>query len=291
MLTAVIPSTNRAGVLHETVISLARQTRRPDEILISVVDAERDVLEATRELPGVRVVTGPKGSTHQRNTAIDHLHPACTLVSFLDDDVELHREYLAHCYEFMSKHSEIAGMSGRAVADGTLIGEVTREKAIRLLADVEAAATTYQPCYAMEGFDMTVRREIADRVRFDERLSLYALYEDFDFSVRAKRYGQLVMVDGCLLVHLRTGSSRMSAVRLGYAQLVNPVYLWWKGSQALYPSLRICARSLSGNVLGCLVARRGITRSERRQRLWGNALGLRDLMVSGPQPESIRRIG
>jgi predicted protein tyrosine phosphatase len=98
-------------------------------------------------------------------------------------------------------------------------------------------------------------------------------------------------VDRCLLVHLRTGASRISAVRLGYAQLMNPFYLWRKGSQDWYPTLRVCARSLTGNALGCLVARRGITRSERRKRLWGNALGLRDVLLCGAQPESIQRIG
>jgi hypothetical protein len=53
-------------------------------------------------------------------------------------------------------------MAGRAVADGTRIGEVTREKAIRLLADVEAAATTYEPCYAMEGLDMTIECDLTN---------------------------------------------------------------------------------------------------------------------------------
>lgn len=291
MLTAIIPSTSRASVLHETVISLLNQTRKPDEILISVVDPERDILKPTLMAPGVRVVAGPRGSVQQRNTAIDGLRADCTLVSFFDDDVELHPEYLFHCCSFMREHPEAVGMSGNPVADGTLIGEIGRPEAVRMLTGLSTSSYGYEPRYAMSGFDMTVRRNTVDRTRFDERLSLYALYEDFDFSVRCKRFGLLMTVDRCLLVHLRTGASRMSAVRLGYAQLVNPLYLWQKGSQEWYPTLRICARNLTGNALGCFVARRGITRSERRKRLWGNALGLRDILLSGPQPESIQRIG
>lgn len=291
MLTIVIPSTDRASVLHETILGLWKQIRKPDEILISVVDADRDVPASTRAIPGVRVLVGPRGSTRQRNTAIANLRDDCTLVGFLDDDVELHPEYLFHCWSFMCEHPEAVGMSGHPVADGTLTGEIARDEARLMLASLTASSPGYRPQYAMSGFDMIVRRSVVDRTRLDERMSLYALYEDFDFSVRCKRFGLLMSVDRCLLVHLRTGASRMSAVRLGYAQLMNPLYLWWKGSQAWYPILRICARSLTGNALGCFITRRGITRSERRKRLWGNALGLRDVLVCGAQPESIQRIG
>ncbi|HUB82603.1 MAG TPA: glycosyltransferase [Bryobacteraceae bacterium] len=290
MLTAIIPSTNRASVLHETVASLARQACPPDEILLSVVDPGRDVLTATLSISGVRVIAGPKGSTCQRNTAIDNLRADCTLVSFFDDDIELQPDYLFHCRSYLSLHPEVVGVSGNPLADGTLTGEIAREEAMRLLRTPAGDHAPPRSCFALSGFDMTVRKTVAEQVRFDERLSLYALYEDFDFSVRCKQFGCLMIVPQCLLVHLRTGASRISAVRLGYAQLVNPLYLWQKGSQAWYPSLRICARSLTGNVLGCLIARRGIPRAERRRRLWGNALGLRDVLRRGPRPECIRQI-
>ena len=290
MLTAIIPSTNRAAVLHETVAGLARQSRPPDEILLSVVDPGRDVMPATLCVGGVRVIAGPKGSTYQRNTAIDNLRAECTLVSFFDDDIELQPDYLLHCRAYLSHHPEVVGVSGHALADGTLTGEIPREEAIRMLHAPPAGRADPRPCFALTGFDMTVRKAAAERVRFDERLSLYGLYEDFDFSVRCKQFGSLMTIHQCRLVHLRTGASRMSAVRLGYAQLVNPLYLWRKGSQSWYPAVRICARSLTGNALGCLIARRGIPRSERRRRLWGNALGLRDVLLSGPRPECIRHI-
>ena len=290
MLTAIIPSTNRANVLDETVVSLSKQTHPPDEILISVIDPERDVLPSTASAPGVRILTGPRGSTQQRNTAIENLRPDCALVSFFDDDVELHPEYLFHCRAFLREHPEVAGMSGHPVADGTLIGEIARGEAVRMLASLAAASTAFRPQYAMSGFDMTVRKDVVDRTKFDERMRLYALYEDFDFSVRCKRFGLLMRVDCCLLVHLRTGAARISPVRLGYAQFMNPFYLWWKGSQAWFPTLRVCARSFMGNVLGSVVPRQGIPPAERRKRLWGNALGLRDVFLCGAQPESIHRI-
>ena len=290
MLTAIIPSTNRASVLHETVAGLARQACPPDEILLSVVDPGRDVLPSTLRVSGVRVIAGPKGSTYQRNTAIDNLRADCTLVSFFDDDIELHPEYLLRCRSYLSRYPEVVGVSGHPLADGTLTGEIPREEARRLLSTPPKDSAAPRPCFALSGFDMTVRKTAAERVRFDERLSLYALYEDFDFSVRCKQFGSLTIVPQCLLVHLRTGASRMSPVRLGYAQLVNPLYLWQKGSQALYPSLRVCARSLTGNVLGSLIARQGIPPAERRRRLWGNALGVRDVLLGGPRPECIQDI-
>ena len=286
MLTAIIPSANRASVLHETVISLTNQSLKPDEILISVAEPERDVTQPTLRIPGVRVVVGPEGLTQQRNTAIAGLRSDCTLVSFFDDDVELHPEYLLRCRSFLSEHTEVAGVSGHPVADGRLIGEITRHEAVRLLTDRPLRPPPgHRPRFALAGFDMTVRRDVVEKVKFDERLSLYGVYEDFDFSVQCKRFGLLMTVDRCLLVHLRAGASRVSSVRLGYAQLVNPLYLWRKGSQEWYPTLHICARSLFGNAAGCVIARQGISRAERRKRLWGNTLGLRDVVLSGLEPE------
>ena len=291
MHTAIIPSTNRAAVLHDTVVSLLAQTERPAEIVLAIVDAGTDILPATRAIPIVRVVISAKGSVQQRNTALDHLDPSCTLVTFFDDDVELHPDYLCNCRAFMAGHPEVAGISGRAIADGTLIGEISRVRAVNLIREFDEPQFRHRVWFGMTGFDMTVRRDVADRVRFDDRLRLYALYEDFDFSVRCRRFGTIMSVDQCVLVHLRTGSARISPVRLGYAQLVNPLYLCWKGSHAWYHAARICARSLLGNMLGSLTVRQGISRRERRGRLWGNALGIRDVLRYGPRPEGIQNIG
>jgi glycosyltransferase involved in cell wall biosynthesis len=102
-ISVVIASLNRRDILHETVMSLARQLRPADEILLSVVAAEQDLKPETLRVQGVRIVAGPLGSTFQRNTGIACVHQNCDLISFLDDDVELHPNYLRSACEFMEQ--------------------------------------------------------------------------------------------------------------------------------------------------------------------------------------------
>src|SRR5690242_3159450 len=93
-MAVIVCSADRPLILHETLVSLAQQTRPPKEVLVCVPD-EISVLPATRTLPRTRVFVGPRGSSVQRNFAIDRLTPGSDLVLFLDDDVELARNFIA----------------------------------------------------------------------------------------------------------------------------------------------------------------------------------------------------
>lgn len=289
-ISVIIPSLDRPSVLHETVLSLARQSRQADEILLSVVDSEQDVAQETLSVPGVRLVVGTKGSTFQRNTALDCVHTRCNLITFFDDDVELHPLYLRSCCQFMSQHPEVVGMSGSMIADGSVTGELSRSDAIRLVQRSGEPHQGFRRRSGLSGGYMTVRSSIAQQVRFDTRLRLYGLYEDFDFGARCARFGALVKVEHCRIVHLSVRTSKISAKRLGYAQVMNAHYLWRKGSQDLQNSVRTATKSIIGNVVGTVVTRRGISRPERVERLWGNLLGFRDVAIHGAQPERIERI-
>lgn len=207
-ISVIIPSSSRRSVLHETVLSLARQSRQADEILLSVVDLEQDVAPETLGVSGVRLVVGPKGSTCQRNTALDCVHTKCDLIAFFDDDVELHPFYLRNCCQFMSQHPEVVGMSGSMIADGAAVGELSRREAIRLVQRPSEPDEGFRRQSGVLGGGMTIRKSIAQQVKFETRLRLYGLYEDFDFGARCARFGALVSVESCRMVHLATRTSR-----------------------------------------------------------------------------------
>ena len=65
---AVFCSINRPDMLHESILCAVRQTV-PCHILVSVPD-EKDISPATRSLPSVKVITGSRGLTAQRNLAL-----------------------------------------------------------------------------------------------------------------------------------------------------------------------------------------------------------------------------
>lgn len=291
-ISVVIASLNRREILHETLLSIARQSRPADEIIISVVDPERDLKAETPRVQGVRIVIGPLGSSFQRNTGIASVHPGCDLISFLDDDVELHPNYLRNGCEFMGQHPEIVAISdGGMIANGAPTGELSRTEAIRLVGNSrEDISGNYRLRNGLYGCDMIVRRSVAEQIRFDTRLKYYALYEDLDFGYRCSRLGLLAGFTGCQIVHLATRTSKFSDRRNGYAHVMNGFYLWRKGSQSALSFLRTTTKGVIANVCGMIVIRRVISRTQRRERLWGNILGFRDIIIHGAQPERIEFI-
>ncbi|MGD0733398.1 MAG: glycosyltransferase [Terracidiphilus sp.] len=291
-ISVVIATLNRRDVLHDTVLSLARQSRQADEIVLSVVDPAQDLNPETLKIPGVRVVVGPRGSTFQRNTGVLSVHPACDLISFLDDDVELHPDYLRNGCEFMAQHPEIVGISdGGMIANGASIGGLSRDEAIKLVeSSAEVSTDEFRIRDGLYGCDMMVRRTVAEKTLFDTRMRHYALYEDTDFSARCARFGALAAVAGCQIVHLGTQTSRPSPRRYGYAHVMNGFYLWKKGSQSGLTFLSTTTKGLLANIIGLVVGRRGLSRAQRGGRLWGNVLGFRDIVLHGAQPERIEHI-
>jgi glycosyltransferase involved in cell wall biosynthesis len=236
MRTAVVISTlGRPETLQETVESVQRQSVLPVAILLSVCTAA-DVSRKTLELPLARVVFGPKGLTKQRNTSLAALPGEAEFVLFLDDDVELARDYIARMEAMFAAHPEIVVASGGVCsADGPRLGRaVGREEA--------ADAVHHHRCEdrmikseGAYGCNMFVRRSVLGIERFDEQLLLESWLEDYDFSVRCSRHGEVVWNLATCVAHLGVQrGSKERGFRVGYAQIANSHYLWRKG---VIPSL------------------------------------------------------
>jgi len=118
----IIATKGRPLILQETLASLANQDCPPDEIIISATD--RSDVEGVIGSDIIKVVQGPVGLCHQRNTGLRALDPRCELVSFLDDDVELATDYCHQLRHFMQENQGVIGVGGRLLLNGT-----TREEA------------------------------------------------------------------------------------------------------------------------------------------------------------------
>lgn len=231
-LAVIIPSANRPTVLHETLLSLLRQRRLPKQIVVCVPGAEH-VSSDTMSLPEVTILYSDKGLTKQRNRAVTDLLPGIKVVTFLDDDVELHEDYLDGIARLFREQQDVVLAGGKVLADGVRFGGITREKAEAIVAAdgshaiAEIAQIDAGDAY---GCNMSVRRDVLANVRFDERLALYGLLEDRDFAYRCSLRGRLVIAGNCRVVHLGVPSGRISERQFGFAQMINPIYLWQKGS-------------------------------------------------------------
>ena len=286
----VISSLNRSQVLHETVLSLQNQTIAPNAIVLSLCDAA-SVLPETEKLPLVRVVQGSRGLTKQRNRGARFAPVGTKYVLFLDDDTELAPNYLESMQGLLDEKDEIGVASGVCAADGLRLARaLTRSEATSAAAKhrcenlTEAAEGAY-------GCNMFVRRSILDDVSFDEGLPLEGWLEDYDFSVRCRKYGLVVWNHGTCVAHL--GIQRMVRERglpVGYSQIANPYYLWRKKiipsfgmllMKFWFPALRV---SLQGTLRGRAPWN---VIFDYKGRLRGNALALADAVRLRLTPDRI----
>ena len=281
----LIARCGRPAMLHETVASLQHQTCPPASILICVA-SEDDIAPETRLLPRVQVVFSPhKSSSIQRNIALDAAPPDTELVIFIDDDVELAPGYLQQARDYFLARPEVAAMCGDSL-DGALFP--SREAARAALAAPLLAPPREIPSRGLYGCNMNVRAQVARGVRFDERLMFYAFMEDHDFGARCEAHGKVMQFFGGCLVHFRESSGRNSKTMLGYAQMMNPYYLWRKGSIHRAEFVARGPRFLLANLRG-LVLGMG-SRKHRWQALRRNLLALRDIALHGPAPERIAHL-
>lgn len=291
-ISVVIVSKGRPDILAGTLASLDQQTRPPDELLL-VVTGEADLPAGVRQRPECRVLLSAPGIPRQRNCALDHLSAASGAVVFLDDDVELAQDYLRRAENFLVTHPEVAGFSAVPILDRAEGGLLPRERARDLLRGWSTPPPPVRPRLGLYGCNMVVRTAPARATRFDERLALYAYLEDLDFGSRLARWGQTVDYSGGRLIHLSTPSGRMSETRLGFAQIMNPAYLWV--SKRAIPGtecLRLIGLSVGLNVLSLLGLDRRLrvthAATDRRERLRGNLAALRLLARGVIDPAAVR---
>jgi len=279
----IICSANRPDVLADTVAGLRRQTVQPGEIIVSVSKRE-DAPQGLWHERGVRVILARRGSSVQRNCALDVLSPGIRLVTFLDDDIELDPTYFHEIREFLGAHPEVVLADGRLIRDGG----VTRPEALRLLdTEVEPGEGFAYTLNAI-GCNMTVRRRIADLVRFDERLRLYAWLEDADFTRRCLAHGRCARCAAARAVHLAVRVGRVSGKQFGFAQIMNPYYLKNKGQMSFIGLFgRHWGHAIAANLWGTLARDRSV---DRLGRLKGNLIAFSLVARGRCEPEYVERL-
>jgi glycosyltransferase involved in cell wall biosynthesis len=292
-VTVIICSFGRPTVLDETVQSVLNQTLLPEEILIacpSMVHVEEQTICRDR----VKFIAAPQGLTLQRNTALEHVGDT-DLIAFLDDDMELCRTYLERMAQLFAADSKLLIASGRMLADGGRGATVSRHIARNLCADSEARVGETNPIETAPldygyGCNMIIRSSLGKTIRFDENLALYAWLEDSDFSHRCTLGGKPPVINlAAACVHLGWRGGRISGRKMGYSQIVNPIYLWRKARVFTLRHLVVqyWLRCLAANLVGVFW---GKPEEDRLNRLKGNLTGMWHLLNRRCDPSAINQL-
>jgi len=239
----VIPTLGRPEILRRTLESLAACDPAPSEVIVVDGDggrtAEPVVTGVGAGRPGWSYLTGPRGSSHQRNTGIDAAEG--DVIVFCDDDVTYDPGVFAVLEEAYTDPA-VVGATPKVIeaADHKLGRKESRFRRLLPGGGAEGTFTRYgYPNYLvdvdaprdvefMPGCFMSARIEAARRIRFDEHLTEYGLLEDEDFSYRLTRAGRVVYLPQVTIHHLKTGFATHDKRAFSRKVVVNRSYLFKK---------------------------------------------------------------
>jgi hypothetical protein len=279
----VIATLGRPDVVTATLRYLIKtQSLKPAAIVVSCVVRE-DAGDAA-ELPGIIIETGPPGLAAQRNSALAVLPAGIDVVVFFDDDFVADADWLAAAARTFRDEPQVVAFTGHVLADGIKGPGLSFNDAVRIVeaADRSAPWSRIEP-FSPYGCNMAFRLSAIRDLRFDERLVLYGWLEDRDFGgALAKRGGRLIKCASARGVHMGVKCGRVAGDRLGYSQVVNPIYMLRKGTMTLGQVAGQIFRNIASNVAYAVRPEPFI---DRRGRLRGNLRGLSDVLGGRLEPE------
>ncbi|MFQ5613085.1 MAG: glycosyltransferase family 2 protein [Anaerolineae bacterium] len=291
----IIPTVNRTAEVTACLHSLCRQSQLPLEVLI--VDASGDdALEQhlARTFPAppfdLIVLASPPSTTSQRNLGARQARGQ--VLVFLDDDVVLEESFLAEMLRPFAEQllPNLGGLAGRI----TNISPPSWRN--RLLSQVFGLSEPGDGRYKKSGFPThrflhpnqsqvvpvdnvpsgvaAFRREVFDRVQFDERMSGYAYMEDDDFSLRVAKMFRLAYTPFARLQHLETPTARGNPRRRARQRVRCYGYYFRKNWPRSPSHLAAHYRALAGLAAAGLFSRRG----DGWQKFLGAMEGIADVL-------------
>ena len=277
----------RAEILGKLLCDLAAQSRPANRIILSVTRLE----DLPAQMPSnlvVETIIGTKGSCVQRNRGIDLIGTACDIVFFCDDDYVPSRRVVERIIALFAANPDVVGATGHLLADGVKGQGISTDDARAMMADYDRQPAPppepYRDLAGLYGCNMAFRTHAIGEIRFDERLRLYGWQEDIDFAMQVRARGRIVKSFAFAGVHCGVKAGRSPGVKIGYSQVVNPVYLVRKGTMEWRYALNIVARNFSANHLKAFGAEPWI---DRIGRVRGNWLGFADLIRGRVTPERV----
>jgi GT2 family glycosyltransferase len=272
-----------------TIAFLAKQQRQPDSILVAHAEPA-DVGDAPSRFPHVTFIQAELGLTRQRNAILAAAQDSDILL-FVDDDFFLDPQYLAITERFFVENPEVLASTGRVLADDVKGPGLTVAQAKFIVAGSTAAQCEQRitPTFFAYGCNMCLRvAPIREHdLRFDETLPLYGWYEDWDFSRRLASFGSIVQISNACGVHLSAKAGRITGVRMGYAQVANPIYLARKGTFPWSHVFKFIVGPCLKNLVRSLAPEAHV---DRLGRLCGNLAAFRDLLTGTLSPTQITNL-
>ncbi|MEN0104802.1 MAG: hypothetical protein AAGC84_00075 [Pseudomonas sp.] len=247
------------------------------------------------------ILLSQAGLTIQRNVGLEALRQHTSgvenkdwFVIFYDDDFRPAPNWTECAGIGFAEDGRIAGLTGNVLADGVStefgINETDAAAYINGSKPAEnhwSSSPQTKILTGLYGCNMAYRGTVAAELRFDESLPMYGWQEDYDYSSRARQFGEMVRYPACRGVHLGSSGGRTSGVRFGYSQISNPIFLVRKGSMTWSKALKLISKNFIANLAKTILR---VPIKDFPGRLKGNYLACVHLLSGKLHPQNILKI-
>lgn len=221
----VIGTFERPAELEKTLVGCNNSSLSPEVIVVvdSSLAQSANVNQAlcenfsNKKIEVVYLHTTVQSVTIQRNMGLDYLTDRkLDFIQILDDDTTPSVEHFSILAGFLAENQDVVGVSGIAPND-----EAPTSSKVKRLPFVLAGLDSFRNgVVSRAGVGIPVsfadsnpqesewligcamwRKELIGDLRFDSTLRGSCLFDDVDFSLRARKHGRLFVITGALLCH------------------------------------------------------------------------------------------
>ncbi len=293
VLSVVIPTKDHPVDLRRLLESLAAQSARPTEVV--VVDGGSSPVESIALEPWPFAVryerVYPPGLARQQNAGVRRVASTSTHVAFIDDDIVLDADAMERMLAFWRDADPAFGGAAFNLVNNI---EPPRHVGLKALFGIEAPArgkllpSGYQTSIGavsettevewVYGGATVWRREILERLPFDEWFAGPGHLYELDFCFRATQQGYRIAVVADARVREIPGNRSWNDTPLGRWQVLNRLYFVRKHRGQGGLSVARCWLALVGQF--AVNTARAVIDGDRRylQRARGNCLGFIDVL-------------
>lgn len=213
----VICTRNRRQSLEGTLQSWSDQRVRPPAWVVDSSDGDSTEvlvrsLAATLPTGTLTYLSAVPGLTRQRAAGVASVPSDVDVVHFVDDDVRLTPGYFSGIESVFATTADVIGVGGLItnvrIPPARPLGNLflltgKRQGAVLASGVVTPVSSAVAPREVewLSGCSMSYRRSLFARQPFDFRLIGYCAGEDVEFSLRARRYGRLLVTPAARLEH------------------------------------------------------------------------------------------
>ena len=271
-ISLVVCTYMRPNSLKSLLKTVQIQTKIPKEILIidgsTNLNTESMIEEKNFKtilpLTYYKVPDSQRGLTKQRNYGVAKVSKDIDIISFLDDDIELNKDYFEEIDKVFKEKEDTIGVGGITINennwekidiksksfnyfyyDGWRKKEDVRNRIrnfLSLIKDIQPATKSgfshetsigslppngkiYKVDFMMGGI-ANYKRNIFNEISFSPFFEGYGLYEDKDFSLKAGKYGNLYINTNAKVEHHHDPLGRPNYIKYGQMVVWNGWRVW-----------------------------------------------------------------